>query len=118
LGDHAIVYAVMGYRDRMISGLLENMVMLELKRRGYSVYTGKMDEREIDFIAEKSNERIYVQVTWKMDNPATIQREFSSLRDIRDNYPKYVVSMDDFWRDNVEGIRHVHLADFLLMEKY
>jgi len=118
LGDHAIVYAVMGYRDRMISGVLENIVMLELKRRGYAVYTGKLDEREIDFIAEKNNERIYVQVTWKMEGPATVEREFYPLRDIRDNYPKYVVSMDDFWKDNIEGIRHVHLADFLLMENY
>jgi uncharacterized protein len=118
LGDHAIIYAVMGYRDRMISGVLENIVMLELKRRGYAVYTGKLDEREIDFVAEKNNNRIYVQVTWKMEGQATIEREFSPLRAIRDHYPKYVVSMDDFWHDNIEGIKHLHLADFLLMDNY
>jgi len=117
-GDQAIIYAVMGYKDRFISGVLENIVMLELKRRGYRVFTGKWDEREIDFVAAKHEAKIYVQVSYKMEGESTIDREFAPLLEIRDNHPKYVVSMDELWRDNINGIKHVHIADFLLMESY
>jgi uncharacterized protein len=118
VGDHGIIYAVMGFRDRLISGVLENIVMFELKRRGYTVFTGKLDEKEIDFIAEKSGDKIYIQVTYKMIEKSTIEREYSPLLQIKDHYPKYVVSMDDFWKDNIEGIRHMHIADFLLQDTY
>ena len=117
-GDHAMIYAVMGYKDRMISGVLENIVMLELKRRGYRVFTGKLDEKEIDFIAETNGNRIYIQVAYKMTGKSTIDREFKPLLEIRDHHPKYVVTMDDIWRDNIEGIKHIHIADFLLMKEY
>jgi len=119
VGDHGIVYAVMGYRDRLLGGILENIVMLELKRRGYRVFTGKLDDKEIDFIAEKDGNRLYIQVTFKMAEKSTIDREFSPLLQIRDHYPKFVVSMDDFWKDNIEGVIHMHIADFLLqLDRY
>ncbi|MDS1031939.1 ATP-binding protein [Porphyromonadaceae sp. NP-X] len=116
LSDISLLYATMGYKDRMVSGVLENMVFLELKRRNYAVYTGNSDSREIDFIAEKQGEKLYVQVAYKLESRETVDREFSPLLDIRDQYPKYVVTMDDFWKENVEGVQHVHISDYLLME--
>jgi uncharacterized protein len=118
VGDQSLLYAVMGYRDGLISGVLENIVMLELKRRGFKVFVGKSDEKEIDFVAEKAAEKVYVQVTYKMSEESTIDREFGPLLEIRDNYPKYVVSMDDFWKDNREGVQHIHIADFLLLPRF
>lgn len=118
VGDQSLLYAVMGFKDRLISGVLENMVMLELKRKGYRVFVGKSDEKEIDFIAEKAEKKIYVQVSYKMTEKSTIDREFSPLLEIKDNYPKYVVTMDETWHDNIEGIQHKHVADFLLMKAY
>jgi len=97
---------------------LENIVMLELKRRGYKVFVGKSDDKEIDFIAEKALEKVYVQVSYKMSEQSTIDREFGPLLDLRDHYPKYVVSMDELWKDNVEGIKHLHIADFLLLTDF
>ena len=116
VSDVSIIYALMGYRDRMISGILENIVFLELKRRGYNVYIGKLDTTEIDFVAEKRNEKIYVQVAYKLENEQTVNREFGNLLAIDDQYPKYVVTMDEFWKDNIEGIKHLHITDFLLGE--
>lgn len=118
LGDISIIYATMGNRDRMISGILENIVFLELKRRGYDVYVGKLDNTEIDFVAEKQGEKIYVQVTYKLDNEQTIEREFGNLLSIDDQYPKYVVSMDEFWKDSIEGVRHLYISDFLMNEEH
>jgi len=118
VGDPALIHAVMGYRDRIISGLLENVVLLELLRRGYRVFTGRSGEKEIDFVAEKGDKKIYVQVSFRMDSQSTIDREFSPLLEIRDHHPKYVVTLDEIWQDNIEGIRHVHIADFLLMREY
>lgn len=118
LGDQSLKYAVMGYKDREISGILENIVYLELKRRNYKVYIGKIADKEIDFVAENKNEKIYVQVSYKMNNESTITREFSPLLEINDNYPKYVVTMDDFWQDNIEGIKHKHISEFLLMDNF
>jgi uncharacterized protein len=116
VSDVSIIYALMGYRDRMISGILENIVFLELKRRGYKVYVGKLEGTEIDFVAEKRNQKIYVQVAYKLENEQTIHREFGNLLAIDDQYPKYVVTMDEFWKDNIEGVQHIHIADFLLQD--
>lgn len=116
--DVSLVYATMGYRDRMISGILENIVFLELKRRGYQVYIGKLDNKEIDFIAEKHGEKIYIQVTYKLESNQTVEREFSPLLAVEDHYPKYVVTMDDFWKDSIEGVRHIYIADFLLSDGF
>jgi hypothetical protein len=118
VGDPALIHAVMGYRDRIISGLLENVVLLELLRRGYRVFTGSSDEKEIDFIAEKGDKKIYVQVSFRMDSRSTIDREFSPLLEIRDHHQKYVVTLDEIWHDNIEGIQHMHIADFLLIKEY
>ncbi len=117
LGDQGLKYAVLGYKDRDISGVLENIVFLELKRRGYKVYVGKLDDKEIDFIAERREEKLYVQVCYKLNEQSTIDREFEPLLAIKDHYPKYVVSMDDFWLDNIDGVKHMNLLDFLLERK-
>ncbi len=118
LSDISLLYATMGYRDRMISGILENIVFLELKRRGYQVYVGKLDSREIDFIAEKQGEKIYLQVVYKMESSQTAEREFLPLLSIDDQYPKYVISMDDFWKDSMDGVKHMYISDFLLSEGF
>lgn len=114
--DVSLLYATLGYRDRMISGILENIVFLELKRRGYQVYIGKLDTREIDFIAEKQGDRVYIQVAYKLESNQTIEREYSPLLSVADQYPKYVVSMDDFWKDTIEGVKHLYITDFLLAD--
>ena len=113
VGDVSLVYAAMGFRDRMISGILENLVFLELKRNGFQVFIGKSDTKEIDFVCEKRGEKMYIQVAYKLDSEQTVEREFSPLLAINDHYPKYVASMDDFWKDNMDGVKHVHIADFL-----
>ncbi|NMB49722.1 MAG: ATP-binding protein [Bacteroidales bacterium] len=116
LSDVSLLYATMGYKDQMVSGILENIVFLELKRKNYAVYTGKSDSREIDFIAEKQGKKLYVQVAYKLESRETVDREFSPLLNIKDQYPKYVVTMDDFWKETVEGVQHFYISDFLLME--
>jgi predicted AAA+ superfamily ATPase len=118
VGDQSLLYAVMGFKDRLISGVLENIVMLELKRRGYRVFVGKSDDKEIDFIAEKNEKKVYIQVAYKITEQTTIDREFKPLLEIKDHYHKYVVTMDELWKDNIEGIQHKHIADFLLMDEY
>lgn len=114
--DVSLLYATMGYRDRMISGILENIVFLELKRRGYQVYIGKLDNKEIDFIAEKQGNKVYLQVAYKLESNQSIEREFSPLLAVGDQYPKYVITMDDFWKDTIEGVRHLYISDFLLSD--
>lgn len=118
VSDVSLLYATMGFRNRMISGILENIVFLELRRRGYKVYVGKLDSREIDFIAEKQSEKIYLQVAYKLDNEQVVEREFSPLLAIHDQYPKMVITMDDFWQESIEGVRHLHIIDFLQNELY
>lgn len=118
LSDLGLLYATMGFKNRMIGGILENIVFLELKRRGYHVFVGKLENREIDFIAEKQSKKIYVQVAFKLDQKQTIEREFSGLLSIADQYPKFVVTMDDFWRESVEGVQHRHVSEFLLDKSY
>ena len=114
VSDLSLIYSTMGYRDRMISGFLENIVFLELKRRGYSVYVGKFGNREVDFVAEKLGKRIYIQVAYKLESQQTVDREFTPLIDINDHYPKYVITMDTFWKDSIQGIQHITLPKFLM----
>lgn len=118
VSDLSLIYAVMGFKDRMIGGALENIVYWEMRRRGYEVFIGKQEEKEIDFVGIRKNEKLYAQVTYRMDSEATIKREFTPLLAINDQYPKFVVSMDDFWQDNIEGIKHKPIADFLLSEDW
>lgn len=114
VSDLSLIYSVMGYKDRMIAGMLENLVYLQLKRSGYEVYVGKQDDKEIDFIALRREEKLYVQVTYQLSSQATVERAYAPLLTIKDNYPKYVVSMDDFWKDDIEGVQHKHISTFLL----
>jgi uncharacterized protein len=114
VGDLSLVHALMGYRDRNISGMLENLVFLELKRRNYHVYVGKLHQQEIDFIAEKNGHRIYIQVAYKLDSQSTVDREFRPLLALKDHYPKFVITMDAEWQDNIDGVRHCYFEDFLL----
>jgi uncharacterized protein len=118
LGDIGLRHALLGFRDSDIRGLLENIAFLELKRRGYRVTIGKLGNREIDFIAEKESRKIYMQVAYLLHSPETIDREFSPLKDIKDNYPKYVLSMDTIFGNDIEGIQRIHLVDFLLSEEF
>jgi len=118
MGDHALGYALMGFHDRWIAGVLENVVMLELVRRGYKAYVGKLDNREVDFVGEKGIDRIYIQVAYKLTDAETVEREFRPLLSIEDHYPKYVVTMDELWKDNIDGVKHIHIADFLLKSEW
>jgi len=118
VGDQSLIYAVMGFKDRLISGVLENIVLLELLRKGYRVFVGKSGNHEIDFIAEQNELKVYVQVAYKMTDQTTIDREFRALLEIKDHYPKYVVTMDEIWKDNISGVQHMHIADFLLRDSY
>jgi predicted AAA+ superfamily ATPase len=118
VSDPALIYAVMGYKDRMISGILENIVLLELLSRDYDVAVGKVGTKEIDFIASKGNAKFYIQVAYMLPDKNTVDREFGTLIELKDHYPKYVVTMDSIWTDTIEGVKHVHIADFLLMENY
>lgn len=118
VSDVSIIYATMGNRDRMIGGILENIVFLELKRRGYKVYVGKLENTEIDFVGEKQGNKLYIQVAYKLENEQTIEREFGNLLAIEDQYPKYVVTMDEFWKGAIDGVQHLYITDFLLKESF
>lgn len=113
LGDIGFRNALLGYGEADISGILENIVFLELKRRGFTVTIGKFGDKEVDFIAEKQNQKLYLQVAYLLSNPETIEREFSALKKIKDNYPKIVLSLDTAIGDDVEGIRRMNLISFI-----
>ncbi len=118
LADTALRYSVLGYDSDTVASSLENVVYLELCRRGYTVNIGKTADGEIDFVANRQNEKIYVQVTQEIHSEKTEKREYGRLLDIRDNYPKYVLRTDDFAGGNYEGIKTMHVADFLLSDEY
>lgn len=118
LADVSLRYSVLGYTVDSVASSLENIVYLELKRRGYNVYIGKTKDKEIDFVATKQNEKIYVQLTQKIKSEKTQKREYEQLLEIRDNYPKYVVMADDFAGGNYEGIKTMNIVDFLLSKEY
>lgn len=116
LSDVSLKYALLGYNRKMLDGAIENIVFLELKRRGYNVYIGKNDTKEIDFVAIRRDERIYVQVCVQI--PAGSDREVGNLMEVRDHYPKYVVTLNEMDTGIENGIRIVHLREFLLAEKW
>lgn len=118
LADVSLRYSVLGYTVDSVASSLENIVYLELKRRGYDVYIGKIKDKEIDFVATKQNEKIYVQVTQEIKSEKPQKREYEQLLEIRDNYPKYVVMADDFAGGNYEGIKTMNIVDFLLNKEY
>ncbi len=118
LADNALRYSVLGYNADSVAASLENIVYLELCRRGYIVHIGKTNDGEIDFVAERQNEKLYVQVTQEISSEKTEKREYTRLLEIRDNYPKYVLRADEFAGGNYEGIKTMHIADFLLSSEY
>ena len=117
IADHGIREAVYGNNMRDINQTLENIVYMELLSRGYDVRIGKNLNNEVDFVAEEGNSRIYVQVSYLLASDETMEREFSVLESIPDNYPKYVVTMDEIDRGR-NGIKHMNIRDFLLMEQF
>mgnify|MGYP001183758411 FL=1 len=118
LADTAFRYSVLGYAKTSVAAMLENVVYLELLRRGYSVCIGKTPDGEIDFIASRQAEKLYVQVTREIKSEETEQREYDRLLEIDDNYPKYVLMTDDFAGGNYKGIKTMHIADFLLSSEF
>ena len=117
IADHGIREAVFGGNLRDINLILENIVYLELLRRGYKVTVGKTEEKEIDFVCDKQGEKLYVQVCYLLASEETVRREFGVYDSIRDNYPKYVVSLDEFDMSR-NGIKHRNIRDFLLEEEW
>lgn len=117
IADHGIREAVFGGNMRDINLILENIVYLELLRRGYKVTVGKTGEKEIDFVCDKRGDKLYVQVTYLLASEDTIKREFGAYDHIRDNFPKYVVSLDEFDMSR-NGIKHQNIRDFLLAKEW
>ena len=116
LADASLKYCIMGFNPKSVAAMLENIVYFELRRKGYDVYIGKNAAKEIDFVAVRRDERIYVQVCRNL--PEESDREITNLLEVRDHYPKYVVTLDELAAGNINGVRIVHLADFLLAEDY
>ena len=114
LMDLGLRHSKLGYRANDIAGYLENIIYLELMRRKYTVNIGKLSTKEVDFIGTLRDEKLYIQVTYLLATPETIEREFYPLKNINDNYPKYVLSMDNLERYNIDGIIRERIIDFLL----
>nr|WP_293994534.1 ATP-binding protein [uncultured Fusobacterium sp.] len=114
IADHGIREAILESNERDINQVFENIIHLELLRRGYKVKIGKINELEIDFICEKnSNEKIYIQVAYLLASEETLKREFTPLEKIGDNFPKYIISYDQF-DFSKNGIKHINIVDFLM----
>ncbi|MDR2825220.1 MAG: ATP-binding protein [Deltaproteobacteria bacterium] len=116
--DPALRYSVLGYTADSVSVMLENVVYLELLRRGYAIHVGTLGSNEIDFVATKQENKLYIQITQQIDSERTEKREYGRLLSLRDNYPKYVLRTDEFAGGNYEGILSLHVADFLLSDRY
>ena len=117
VADHGVREAVFGGNRKDINLVLENIVYMELLRRGYTVTIGKAGDQEIDFVCEDQGNKLYVQVAYLLASEDTIQREFGIYGRIRDNFPKYVVTLDEFDMSR-DGIRHRNIRDFLLEQKW
>lgn len=117
VADHGVREAVFGGNRKDINLVLENIVYMELLRRGYTVTIGKAGDQEIDFVCEDQGNKLYVQVAYLLAPEDTIQREFGVYGRIRDNFPKYVVTLDEFDMSR-DGIRHRNIRDFLLEQKW
>jgi len=114
VADLSLLYTGRGFRPDLISGILENLICLELLRNGYQVFVGKMDTLEIDFVAKRGDKTIYIQVCENMDSDDTRKRELTPLRAIKDNYPKYIVVNNFRNLGNIDGIECIFIADFLM----
>ncbi|MDQ1354521.1 MAG: uncharacterized protein QG657_4830 [Acidobacteriota bacterium] len=117
-GDVGIRHALLSYKETEIAGVLENLVFLELKRRNYSVYIGRLGDKEIDFIAEKEGKRLYIQVAYLLATAEVVTREFTPLQQVKNNYPKFVLTLDTIWGNDFEGIKRMNLMDFLLSDEF
>jgi len=118
LSDPAFRYSILGYTPDSVATMLENLVYLELLRRGYEIYVGKFGSSEIDFVAKKHENKLYIQVSERIEREETRLREYGHLLGIADNYPKYVLRADEFAGGNFQGIKSMHIADFLLSAEY
>ena len=112
--DPALRYSVLGYNSDSVATMLENIVYLELLRRGYNVNIGLLPDGEIDFVASRQENKLYIQIAQQIDSIKTEEREYGRLLKIRDNHPKYVLRTDEFAGGNHEGIKTMHIADFLV----
>ena len=117
IADHGIREAVFGGNTRDINLVLENIVYLELLRRGYEITVGRAGDKEIDFVCNRHGKKLYVQVAYLLASEETVNREFGVYDSIRDNFPKYVVSLDEFDMSR-NGIKHQNIRDFLLAEEW
>ena len=116
LADASLKYCMLGFNPKSIAAMLENIVYFELRRKGYDVYIGKNAAKEIDFVAVRWDERLYVQVCRNF--PEESEREVANLLEIKDHYPKYVVTLDELAGGNINVVKIVHLVDFLLAADY
>jgi predicted AAA+ superfamily ATPase len=114
VNDLGMRHAILGYTNADIGQLLENLVYMELKRRAYRVDVGKINEYEVDFVATRHDEKLYIQVAYLLESKETLERELRPLARIKDNYPKMILSMDRIGIDDMEGIVHRNLVDYLL----
>lgn len=117
VADHGVREAVFGGNMKDINLVLENIVYMELLRRGYTVTVGKVADKEIDFVCEDKGNKLYVQVAYLLASEDTIRREFGTFAGVRDNFPKYVVTLDEFDMSR-DGIKHRNIRDFLLQEEW
>jgi predicted AAA+ superfamily ATPase len=111
--DWGIVNAMLGFQNMDIGKIMENAVFMHLKIQGYKIHVGVIGDKEIDFVAEKNGSKIYLQVCYLLSDEKVKQREFGNLSLIDDNYPKYVVSLDEFAPTDLNGIKHIHLRELL-----
>lgn len=118
LADSSFKYSVLGYSDESVAAMLENVVYLELLRRGYEVCIGKTQNGEIDFIATRQGDKLYIQITREINSEKTEKREYDRLLEINDQYPKYLLRTDEFSGGNYRGIKTMHIADFLLSDEF
>lgn len=117
MADHGLREAVFGGNMKDINLILENIIFMELLRRGYSVTVGKAGTKEVDFVCQLQDQKLYIQVTYLLASEETIQREFGVYNSIRDNFPKYVVSMDEIDMSQ-NGIKHKNIREFLMMDEW
>lgn len=116
LADASLKYCIMGFNPKSIAAMLENIVYFELLRKGYEVYVCKNKTKEVDFVAVRCDERVYVQMCPRLLEES--DREVANLLEIKDHYPKYVVTLDELAAGNINGVKIVHLSDFLLLDEY
>lgn len=118
LTDMSLQYAMLSYDPSDIAVMIENTIYTELCSRGYSVYVGKLDANEIDFVALKADQKLYIQATTEIKSAGTEKREYENLLSIQDNYPKYVLRLDEFASGNHEGVLTMNITDFLLRDSW